>query len=109
MPQLTYRNISPRTGQALVCAAMGMTAKATAKAMGCQVSTVDSLRSNAMYKLHASNMVQAVSEAYRRGVLTYVAILLCFITAGGSSIHQRPARSPIRPVVALRVIGREVV
>lgn len=108
MATLTHRNISPRTGEALVCAAQGMSIKSTARAMGCAISTVESLRSNAMYKLRASNMVQAVSEAYRRGILTYLAVLLCIFTAFGGPIQQRPSRAPVRPVAAVRLISREV-
>ena len=106
MPTLTHQNISPRTGQALVCAAQGMSIKATARAMGCAISTVESLRSNAMYKLHAVNMTSAVAEAMRRGVLTYMALVVCVLSVFGSPDQIRPYRSPARPAAALVVARR---
>jgi len=106
MPTLTYQNISPRTGEVLVCAAQGMSIKMTARAMGCAISTVESLRSNAMYKLHANNMVSAVAEAMRRGVLTYLALMVCVLSVFGSPDQARPYRSPARPAAVVRMTAR---
>src|SRR5690606_4810516 len=106
MPTLIHQNISPRTGEVLVCAAQGMSIKMTARAMGCAISTVESLRSNAMYKLHANNMVSAVAEAMRRGVLAYVALVVCVLTAMGLVEQMRPYRSPIRPAAVVRMATR---
>ena len=106
MPTLIHQNISPRTGEVLVCAAQGMSIKMTARAMGCAISTVESLRSNAMYKLRASNMCQAIAEAYRRGVLAYLALVVCALSVFGSPDQIRPNRTPTRPAAALMVARR---
>ena len=72
MMDLTCNGLPKRQCLVLKFAALGMTEKETAKAMGCAPSNIRSSRSALFFKLNAHNITEAVAEGFKRGNLTYV-------------------------------------
>lgn len=61
-------DLSDRQLEVLMHAAQGLTAGETALKMHVSITTVRSHRSHAMAKLEAKNVIQAVHEAYLKGI-----------------------------------------
>ena len=53
-------------------AALGLSEKETARAMGCGPYNVQSARAELFFRFHTNNITGAVAEGFRRGNLKYV-------------------------------------
>ena len=64
MNNLLAKNLPPRQAQTLLLCAHGMSAKESANAMSCSVSTINSNKNTLFYKLHANSTAEMIMKAF---------------------------------------------
>ncbi|WP_434456535.1 helix-turn-helix transcriptional regulator [Stutzerimonas urumqiensis] len=88
--------LAPRELEATLHCARQLTAKETAREMGCSPYTVKALLDNARFKLGMQRSVRGLlMEALKRGIIAPLALLLCLAT-GLNTIPDRPNQRPVR-------------
>lgn len=101
--------LPPRQSQILLALANGLTQKAAAEALGCKQPSIRNTTSTLLFKLHATNTVNAVANAFASGNLHVVKAILVLFVAMHTSIapyttdgDQQPLRPRSRPTVRIR-------
>lgn len=91
---LVSEGLTKRQREVLVHAANGLGEKETARVMGCGVYNVQTLRAAAFSSLQARNITHAVAEAFKRGHLKYLPVLLlCLVTSLTGADERTRVRS----------------
>lgn len=101
--QLTVSNLPNQQAQALYHAALGHCVKTTARAMGVEPRTVKAHRARVIDKLGAKRMNGAIAEAFKRGHLKYIPILLvCLCSIFGGDHQSRTVKVQRPQIVRVR-------
>ena len=81
MRQLTVTGLPKRQAEALLHTASGMSRKEAARKMGCSPQNVVMLMDSVRFKLHAKTAAEAVSNAFQRGILRALALVMTMSSA----------------------------
>jgi DNA-binding CsgD family transcriptional regulator len=85
MKQLTVTGLPKRQAEALLHTAHGMTRKEAARRMGCSPQNVVMLLDAVRFKLHARTAAEAVTNAFRAGVLRLMSFVLVAVLGAFAS------------------------
>lgn len=108
MQTVQCKGLPPQRAKVLELAVMGMTEKKTAKAMGISPRTVKAHRTALFFHLDAQNIGQAIGEAFRRGHLEFLAILLCVSFVSPYSTSTDSDDEPVIRRIRTRSGGRRL-
>lgn len=86
------KGLSPRELMSLLYKAAGLNTKEIAEEMHCAVTTANKRQQNINFKLKAKNSIQAVSEAFRKGIIIHLLVIVTSSIGAATSDHSDMAR-----------------
>lgn len=86
------KGLSPRELVSILYKAAGFKTKEISEEMHCAITTANKRQQNINYKLKAKNTAQAVSEAFRRGIIIHFILIITSTVAATNINHSDMAR-----------------